>query len=57
MACPFVAWSVLAIGRDDADVAPIGGVIFASGAQRIEVAVQVLPVGYTAACVRCGMVS
>jgi transglutaminase-like putative cysteine protease len=36
---------VLAIGRDYADVAPIGGVIFASGAQRLEVSVQVAPVG------------
>ena len=36
---------VLAIGRDYADVAPIDGVIFASGAQSLEVAVQVLPVG------------
>jgi transglutaminase-like putative cysteine protease len=36
---------VLAIGRDYADVAPIGGVIFASGAQRIEVSVHVVPVG------------
>ena len=36
---------VLAIGRDYADVAPIDGVIFASGAQRLETSVQVLPVG------------
>jgi transglutaminase-like putative cysteine protease len=36
---------VLAIGRDYADVAPIDGVIFASGAQRLEVSVQVAPVG------------
>jgi transglutaminase-like putative cysteine protease len=36
---------VLAVGRDYADVAPIDGVIFASGAQRLEVAVQVVPVG------------
>jgi transglutaminase-like putative cysteine protease len=35
---------VLAIGRDYADVAPIDGVIFASGAQRLEVSVQVAPV-------------
>jgi transglutaminase-like putative cysteine protease len=35
---------VLAIGRDYADVAPIGGVIFASGGQRIEVSVSVTPV-------------
>ena len=36
---------VLAIGRDYADVAPIDGVIFASGGQRLEVAVRVAPVG------------
>ncbi len=36
---------VLAIGRDYADVAPIDGVIFASGGQRLEVAVSVRPVG------------
>ena len=36
---------VLAIGRDYADVAPIDGVIFASGAQRLETSVRVLPVG------------
>ncbi len=36
---------VLAIGRDYADVAPIDGVIFASGGQRLEVAVSVTPVG------------
>ena len=36
---------VLAIGRDYADVAPMDGVIFASGAQRLETSVQVLPVG------------
>jgi len=35
---------VLAIGRDYADVAPLDGVIFASGGQRLEVSVQVLPV-------------
>ena len=35
---------VLAIGRDYADVAPIDGVIFASGGQRLEVSVQVVPV-------------
>ena len=35
---------VLAIGRDYADVAPIDGVIFASGGQRLEVAVKVAPV-------------
>jgi transglutaminase-like putative cysteine protease len=36
---------VLAVGRDYADVAPIGGVIFASGAQRLETSVRVVPVG------------
>lgn len=36
---------VLAIGRDYADVAPIDGVIYASGAQKLDVAVQVTPVG------------
>ena len=36
---------VLAIGRDYADVAPVGGVIFASGSQRLDVAVSVTPVG------------
>jgi transglutaminase-like putative cysteine protease len=36
---------VLAIGRDYADVAPIGGVIFASGGQRLAVSVSVTPVG------------
>jgi len=36
---------VLAIGRDYADVAPMYGVIFASGAQRLETSVRVLPVG------------
>jgi transglutaminase-like putative cysteine protease len=35
---------VLAVGRDYADVAPIGGVIFASGGQRLEVSVSVIPV-------------
>ena len=35
---------VLALGRDYADVAPIDGVIFAAGRQRIEVSVQVTPV-------------
>lgn len=34
----------LAIGRDYADVAPLDGVIVASGGQRLEVSVQVLPV-------------
>jgi transglutaminase-like putative cysteine protease len=36
---------VLAIGRDYNDVAPIGGIIFASGGQRLEVSVSVMPVG------------
>jgi transglutaminase-like putative cysteine protease len=35
---------VLAIGRDYADVAPIDGVIFASGGQRLAVSVSVTPV-------------
>jgi transglutaminase-like putative cysteine protease len=35
---------VLAVGRDYADVAPIDGVIFASGGQRLAVAVSVKPV-------------
>ena len=35
---------VLAIGRDYADVAPLDGVIFASGGQKLEVSVQVVPV-------------
>jgi transglutaminase-like putative cysteine protease len=35
---------VLAIGRDYADVAPIDGVIFASGGQQLEVSVRVAPV-------------
>ncbi len=36
---------VLAIGRDYADVAPIGGVIYGSGRQRLDVSVSVTPVG------------
>jgi transglutaminase-like putative cysteine protease len=36
---------VLAIGRDYADVAPMDGVVFASGGQRLEVSVAVIPVG------------
>ena len=36
---------VLAIGRDYADVAPLDGVIFIAGGQRLEVSVQVVPVG------------
>jgi transglutaminase-like putative cysteine protease len=35
---------VLAIGRDYADVAPIDGIVFASGGQRLGVAVSVTPV-------------
>jgi transglutaminase-like putative cysteine protease len=35
---------VLAVGRDYADVAPIDGVIFAAGGQRLEVSVHVAPV-------------
>jgi transglutaminase-like putative cysteine protease len=35
---------VLAIGRDYADVAPVDGVIFAAGAQSLEVSVRVIPV-------------
>jgi transglutaminase-like putative cysteine protease len=35
---------VLAIGRDYADVAPIDGVIFAAGGQRLEVSVRVAPI-------------
>jgi transglutaminase-like putative cysteine protease len=35
---------VLAIGRDYTDVAPIAGVVFASGEQRLAVAVDVVPV-------------
>lgn len=38
--------AVLAIGRDYADVAPIDGVIFASGGQRLEVSVSVKPVAW-----------
>jgi len=36
---------VLALGRDYADVAPIAGVVFASGRQQLEVSVTVTPVG------------
>jgi transglutaminase-like putative cysteine protease len=36
---------VLAVGRDYADVAPIGGVVFGSGRQGLDVAVTVTPVG------------
>ncbi len=35
---------VLAIGRDYADVAPIDGVVLASGQQRLSVAVDVIPI-------------
>jgi hypothetical protein len=35
---------VLAIGRDYADVAPLDGVIIASGEQRIDASVHVVPV-------------
>jgi transglutaminase-like putative cysteine protease len=35
---------VLAVGRDYADVAPIDGVIFAAGGQKLEVSVSVIPV-------------
>ena len=34
---------VLAVGRDYSDVAPIDGVVFASGGQRLEVSVSVTP--------------
>lgn len=40
---------VLAVGRDYSDVAPIDGVVFASGGQKIEVAVSVMPVASPAA--------
>jgi transglutaminase-like putative cysteine protease len=36
---------VVAIGRDYTDVAPVGGVVFASGGQRIDEAVSVIPIG------------
>jgi transglutaminase-like putative cysteine protease len=35
---------VLAVGRDYSDVAPIGGVVFGSGEQTIDVAVSVTPI-------------
>ena len=35
---------MLAIGRDYADVAPIDGVIYASGGQRLKVGVSVTPI-------------
>jgi len=34
----------LAIGRDYSDIAPIAGVVFSSGEQRLEVSVDVIPV-------------
>jgi transglutaminase-like putative cysteine protease len=34
----------LAVGRDYSDIAPIAGVVFASGAQHLEVSVDVIPV-------------
>jgi transglutaminase-like putative cysteine protease len=36
---------IVAIGRDYADVAPIDGVVFAAGGQRLDVAVSVMPIG------------
>jgi transglutaminase-like putative cysteine protease len=36
---------VVAVGRDYSDVAPIDGVVFASGGQKLDVAVSVTPVG------------
>jgi transglutaminase-like putative cysteine protease len=36
---------VLAVGRDYADVAPIDGVVLASGQQRLNTAVDVIPIG------------
>jgi transglutaminase-like putative cysteine protease len=36
---------VLALGRDYADVAPIDGVVLASGGQQLDVGVSVIPVG------------
>jgi transglutaminase-like putative cysteine protease len=38
----------LAIGRDYSDIAPVAGVVFASGEQRIAVAVDVVPVAEAA---------
>ena len=35
---------VLAVGRDYADVAPIDGVVLASGEQRLTTAVDVIPI-------------
>jgi transglutaminase-like putative cysteine protease len=39
----------LAIGRDYSDIAPIAGVVFASGGQHLEVSVDVIPVSAAAA--------
>jgi len=36
---------VLAVGRDYADTAPIDGVVFASGRQKLDVSVSVTPIG------------
>jgi transglutaminase-like putative cysteine protease len=36
---------VLANGRDYSDVAPVGGVLFGSGKQKLSVAVDVIPMG------------
>jgi transglutaminase-like putative cysteine protease len=38
---------VLALGRDYADASPVDGVVFASGKQKLSVAVSVTPVGVT----------
>jgi transglutaminase-like putative cysteine protease len=35
---------VLAVGRDYSDIAPVAGVVFASGEQRLETSVDVIPV-------------
>ena len=35
---------VVAIGRDYAEIAPIDGIVFASGGQKLDVAVTVTPV-------------
>jgi transglutaminase-like putative cysteine protease len=40
---------VLAIGRDYADIAPIDGIVLASGAQEMEVSVDVEPLEEKAA--------
>jgi transglutaminase-like putative cysteine protease len=39
----------LAVGRDYSDIAPIAGVVFASGGQHLEVSVDVIPVSAAAA--------